>query len=79
MATYMRANGFIRRDIDVPLTLTALQIYVGGFIQFIELPSGDVLVVNEVQELAPLNTTATLLTRLPVTGDVILCEPEEIA
>lgn len=66
-------------QLAVPLTLTKLQTLVGGFIEFVELLSGDVLVVNEARELAPFNPKASLLLGLPVNGDVVLCDPEEIA
>lgn len=62
-----------------PLTLTALQVFVGGFIKFVELSSGDLLVVNEVQTFAPLNQTASRLAGTPIYGHAVICLPEEIA
>lgn len=78
MATYFRHTGEMCQ-MEAPLTLTAMQIAVGGFIEFIELLSGDTLIVNAASELAPLNTKASLLIGRAVNGDVILCDPEEIA
>lgn len=78
MATYFRHTGEMRQ-LETPLTLTAMQIAVGGLIKFIELLSGDTLVVNEASDLAPLNAKASLLIGRPVNGDVILCDPDEIA
>jgi hypothetical protein len=66
--------------IPVPLTLAALQRYVGGFIRFIELASGDVMVVNEAgPEFAPLNKAATDIAHQPIHWHAVLCTPTEIA
>jgi len=79
MATYIPASRPAKPVSELPLTLAALQILVGGFIEFVELRSGDWLVVNEASHLAPLNTSATALAGIPVYGDVVLCEPSDIA
>jgi len=65
-----------------PITLTMLQTCVGGFIKFIELPTGDYMVVNEASEqLAPFNSSASSLAGKagPIYGDAVLCEPSELA
>lgn len=79
MATFFPLNGSARQ-LPTPLTLTTLQTCVGGFIRFIDLPSGDIMVVNEASpDLAELNETASSLANRDVFGDVVLCEPEELA
>jgi hypothetical protein len=79
MARLIPHHGEVR-DVATPLTLTDLQIYVGGFILFIELSSGDLLIVNESAEhFTPMNKTATTIAGQPVYGDVVLCESGEIA
>ena len=79
MATYLPAKGKSEK-VDGPLTLTALQTRVKGFIQFVDLPSGDCLVINESQcSYVPVNDSATAMAGYPIRGDVILCTPEEIA
>lgn len=80
MADYLPASRRIERGIETPLTLTQLQILVGGFIHFIELTSGDLLVVNEAApELAPINLTASTFAGRDIYGDVVLCSPKDIA
>lgn len=83
MADHIPANGFIKRNIPTPLTLTAMQILVGGFIKFVELTSGDWMVVNEAsfEGTMFLNPTASQLAGHagPIYGDAILCDPKEIA
>ncbi len=80
MADYIPVNGAIRKDVKTPLTLTALQTFVGGFIRFVELSSGDLMVVNEasVDGLGFLNPNASSLAGYPVYGSVVMCIPEEI-
>jgi hypothetical protein len=83
MATYLPAT----RDgqqIDphhVPLSLTALQTLVGGFIRFVDLQSGDVMVINEasLDRLGFYNKTASTVAGQSIYGDVVVCEPQEIA
>jgi hypothetical protein len=83
MATYMPASREAQL-IDkhhVPFTLTALQTLVGGFIRFVVLPSGDTMVINEasLDQLGFLNKTASRLAGQNIYGDVVVCEPHEIA
>lgn len=80
MADYIPASRNIERGIETPLTLTHLQLLVGGFIQFVELTSGDLMVVNEAAPLfAPFNPTASIIASQTICGDVVLCSPGEIA
>ena len=67
--------------VEAPLTLTQLQIHVGGFIRFIDLMGGDMLVINEasLDNIGLHNPTASALAGHPIFGDVILCSPTEIA
>jgi len=82
MADYLPAVGAIQRNIKTPLTLTALQLFVGGLIRFVELSSGDVMVVNEayLDGLAFYNPAASQLAGKagPIYGDAVLCESSEI-
>jgi len=81
MASYIPWDRPMRQiPSSTPLTLTELQGYVGGFIRFIELSCGDVMVVNEAgPAFAPVNHTASGLACQTIHGDVVLCSPEEIA
>lgn len=85
MARLIRYQGRTERIETVPITLTAFQVHVGGFIDFIELQSGDLLVVNEeINRRAAdfvhfSNPTATVIAGIPVLGDVVLCSPSEVA
>lgn len=80
MADYIPADRPIGRGIETPLTLTKLQTLVGGFIHFVELSSGDLMVVNEAAaQFAPLNPTATIIARRETHGDVVVCSPKDIA
>lgn len=84
MAEFIPWDKPMRRipDKEIPLTLTQLQGYVGGFIRFVELTCGDVMVVNEAgPAFSTVNHTANDLAGPagPVYGDVVLCSPEEIA
>lgn len=45
MATFFPQKG-PAQQIETPLTLTKLQTLVKGFIKFIDMPTGDVLVVK---------------------------------
>lgn len=81
MADFIPLKGPVRNGIKTPLTLTQLQGYVEGFIRFIDLPSGDLLVVNEAAQLTSVvNTNATSIAgRLgPIYGNAVLCSPAEI-
>lgn len=80
MADYIPASRGIERHIETPLTLTQLQLLVGGFIRFVELTSGDLMVVNEAAEsFAPFNPTASIIANRTICGDAVLCCPSEIA
>ena len=79
MAKFFPVEGDAQ-EVPTPLTLTALQGYVVGWINFIELSSGDVLVVNEMADgWTPMNINATYILGFPVYGNVVLCSPSEIA
>jgi len=79
MADYIPDNAPIRSNIHTPLTLTALQTYVEGFIKFVELQSGDVMIVNEAgPAFAPINQAASKIAGQIIHGHVILCSPSEI-
>jgi hypothetical protein len=81
VATFFPEEG-PAQQVQAPLTLTKLQTLVKGFIKFIDLSSGDVMVANEsAPEFARINITASSLAgkASPVYGDVVLCDPEEIA
>lgn len=71
------------REVEVPLTLTALQCYVGGFIYFIELANGEILIVNEASfdQFGFYNKEASKIAGQagPIYGDAVLCKPEDIA
>lgn len=83
MADHIPAWSPVKRNIPTPLTLTQLQTCVGGFIKFIELSTGDLLVVNEasLDGIAPFNSEASSLAGKagPIHGDVVFCSPTEIA
>ena len=81
MADYIPAARPIQRKVDKQLTLTQLQLFVGGFVHFVDLLNGDMLVVNEASRdrIGIHNPTASSLLGKPVFGDVVLCSPEEIA
>lgn len=83
MADYIPAERALRRGIDTPLTLTALQTYVNGFVYFIELPTGDWLVVNEKSRdnIGPYNPHASSIAGKagPIYGDAVLIDPKELA
>lgn len=82
MAIYLPLDAPVKNNIPTPLTLTALQTYVGGFVKFIELNSGDILVVNDkATEFASINHHANSFARSagPIYGHAVLCSPSEIA
>jgi len=83
MAQHVRVNGSVIDDVPTPLTLTALQLFVGGFVYFVELSTGDLMVVNEASrdQIGFYNPTASPLAGKagPIYGDAILCSPAEIA
>lgn len=79
MATYVPVEGK-SIPLERPITLSSLQSYLHGFIDFIDLDFGDILVVNETAfERDPVNTTATLIAGRPIYGDVILCRFGDLA
>jgi hypothetical protein len=56
--------------------LEALQKAVGGYIEYVRLPNGAALVVNEeglLQEL-PINVLACVLSGRTIVGDVVYAE-----
>lgn len=66
-------------------SLSELQEYVGGYIEFLSLPDGRAMVVNEEGMLKglPRNDTATVLayttqTMGGIVGDVVVCEWEAL-
>lgn len=83
MADYIPAARPIKRGVETPLTLTQLQLFVGGLIHFVELLNGDYMVVNEgsLDHIGPFNDTASKIAgpRGPIFGDAVLCSPSEIA
>lgn len=80
MADYIPANRPIELNVLTPLTLTALQTFTGGFIKFVDLPSGDILVINESSsDFAPINNTASSIAGRSIFGDVVRCVSSEIA
>lgn len=84
MASFIPAKRPMERiaPSEIPLTLAQLQSYVGGFVQFVDLSCGDIMVVNEAgPAFAILNHTANDLAGPagPIYGDVVLCSPPEIA
>ncbi len=83
MADYIPVGRPILRKIATPLTLTQMQLKVGGFIKFVDLSSGDIMVINESATEFPglHNPTASQLAGSagPIFGDAIICSPSEIA
>lgn len=79
MANYIAQNS-TTRQVPTPLTLTGLQNYVGGFVKFIDLPSGDLMVINEASPLFPaLNEAASKIAGRTINGHVVVCAQEDIA
>ncbi len=77
MATFIPMEGPLVHGLTTPLTLTYMQQMVMGFIDFVEIKSGDLMVVNE--DAFQINSLATTLAGREIRGDVILCDPKEIA
>jgi len=72
----------MQRNIQTPLTLTQLQTLVAGFVRFIELDDGDIIVINEASPgEAPFNSLASSIAGKagPIYGDVVHCKSSEIA
>lgn len=80
MAIYIPHDGPMQHDIESPLNLQRLQAMVGGFIGYIDIPSGDTIVVAEDISSSPLNYTATALAGngVIVYGNAVLCGPGEL-
>lgn len=79
MAHFIQADGQMRHEIPVPLTLTALQEYVQGFVKFIDLTGGDSMAVNEDSDkYTDMNHTATALAFQPICGPAVLFHPGEL-
>lgn len=81
MAIFIPHDGPMEHDIDTPLELADLQARVGGFIGYIDIPSGDTLVVAEDISSSRLNYTATALAGngIIVYGHAVLVSPGEFA
>ena len=79
MAYFIPANGPVQAKIETPLTLTLFRAYVGDKIEFIELLSGDILIVNPEGQQLNSNANGFIGSQGPVMGDAVLCTPEEIA
>jgi hypothetical protein len=79
MASLITANGFAN-EVTSPLELHELQILVGGYIKYVNLTEGRVLVVQELAfKYHPVNETATKLAGKTIHGDVVLCSGSELA
>ncbi len=90
MITLIRSDG--SAEVLPKAGLEVLQKAVGGYIEYISLPDGGALVVNEEGQLMglPLNRRASVVAGAAIVGDVVLadsihevcggcsgCEPEE--
>ena len=80
MATLLRTTGEILQLND--LSLAALQLAVGGFIEGITTYDDRIMYINEEGELLglPINQYATELTKFwyeAIFGDVVILTPEE--
>ena len=80
MAIFIPHDGPMEHNIDSPLELADLQAWVGGFIGFIDIPSGDTIVVADDISSLPLNYTATALAGngIIIYGHAVLCGPGDI-
>jgi len=88
MATHILADGLTLEAVPAngkSFTLEELQGFVGGYIERLVLPTGQILFLDEEGKLKgkAINPFATFITRGivadedMVVGDVILCTPEE--
>lgn len=78
MAMLLKVNGECSRFRD--LSLTSMQSAVGGWIEFVPLRNGKLLVVSEegiMQGLLPNRVVAERY-GLAIVGDVILVSPSEL-
>jgi hypothetical protein len=81
-ALIIKANGEeipVQPANGTDFSLEELQNIVGGYIETVMLPNGNLLVLNEEGKLEglPLNTTATDLYNNPydaIVGDVLVCD-----
>ena len=88
MAVLFRADGthegvVPKGEDETYFTLEEAQEYVGGYIETVEHIRGDhefILVVNEEARMMDLpgNSFGTLLTGIPIRGDILLCLRGEI-
>lgn len=76
MANFIPVDGPVQ-TVATPLTMTALQKLVGEPIELVELPSGDLMVMNRIA--VSNNKNATSIAGRPMYGQIVLCSPEEIA
>jgi hypothetical protein len=78
MAMLLKASGECHRIHD--LSLDSMQAAVGGYIEFVKLQNGKLLVVNEegVLEGLPPNRLVAERYGLAIVGDVILVAPYEL-
>lgn len=87
ISTLLKANGEIRHYAPAgkKFTLDELQKAVGGLIEFVQTPKGNILVVNEEGKIndLPLNVAATLIIQkggIPdvIVGDALYIDPKLI-
>lgn len=78
MAMLLKVNGECSRFRD--LSLTSMQTAVGGWIEFVPLRNGKLLVVNDEGIYAGLLPNRVVAERygLAIVGDVILVSPSEL-
>jgi len=79
MATLLKSDGSKQEGVNVS-TLKSMQDMVGGYIEFIYLPTGQMLIVDEEGRLKnyPLNKQASELCGQLIVGDVILADYSEV-
>ncbi len=77
MATLIPTDGPLEHNLQCPISLQSFQKYLGGFVDFLELDKGHLLlVVNE--KGGDKNTTASAFAGMDIFGPAILCEPSDI-
>ena len=79
MATLIKVDGSREEDVDIS-TLRKQQELVGGYIEYVNLHNGEMLIVNEEGLLMHLeyNSEASDLYGHPIVGDVVLCNLNEV-
>jgi len=79
MATLIKVDGSREEDVDIS-TLKKQQKLVGGYIEYVNLHNGQMLIVNEEGLLMHLeyNYEASELYGHPIVGDVVLCNLNEV-